>query len=74
MNMTDTVKKIFSAYGFSASPLTDEEIKKCLDAGLTPDDVYNIGCDTHAGFTFESCFIDTMAGNPSVYKRCNAPI
>mgnify|MGYP003137590952 CR=1 FL=1 len=46
MNVVENIKKDFLRYGFSNSPLSDDEIKTLLGmAWLDADDVFDIGCD-----------------------------
>lgn len=44
--MIENIKKDFLRYGFSHSPLSDDEIKTLLGmTWLDADDVFDIGCD-----------------------------
>lgn len=44
------IKQEFARAGFTSCPLTDEEITRCIEAKA---DVYGVGCDTFAGWSFE---------------------
>jgi hypothetical protein len=65
----DSAKKQFAHFGFTGSPLSDEEIAKCHEMGVDP---YGVGCDVNSGFSFEealaanSNIVDEEAAGPEV--------
>lgn len=48
----DLCKTEFATYGFTACPLTDNQINDLFYRGFSTDEVYSIGCDTNAGISF----------------------
>ena len=42
----------FAKYGFIACPLSPRMIQHCIHAGFTIDQIYSIGCDVYAGWSF----------------------
>ena len=52
MNRHDEIKRMFAKYGFHGCPLSSLAIKVCIRRGLSDDQIYSVGCDMFAGFTF----------------------
>jgi len=54
--MSDRIHEVFAKYGFLQCPLSDRMIRHCVSAGLTLDQVYSVGCDVYAGWSFRESF------------------
>lgn len=51
---TYKLKQDFAFYGFTETPLTDEQIEHLFDNGFSIDDAYSVGCDAFCGFDYTS--------------------
>ncbi len=60
----NTVKAKFSRYGFIYSPLTNTQIRMCIDNGLDKDTIYSIGCDVNSDYKFTSLFNEYYNAKP----------
>ena len=58
--MNDKIRELFARYGFLRCPLSDRMIRHCVSAGLTLDQVYGVGCDVYAGWSFRESFEAAM--------------
>lgn len=52
----DEVYNLFAKYGFAGCPLSDRRISYCINAGFSLDQIYSVGCDVYAGFSFLESF------------------
>ena len=52
-----TLKGEFAIYGFSACPLSDDEIAQLMEAGFSIHSAYRIGCDVNAGFSLSEAIL-----------------
>ena len=52
MSRHDEIYNMFAKYGFLVCPLSDLAIKVCIRRGLSNDEIYCVGCDLFAGFSF----------------------
>lgn len=53
LDYLENLKSMFATFGFTDTPLNDEEIVECFYMDLSLDQAYNVGCDVNGGFTFE---------------------
>ena len=52
----DEVHRLFAKYGFVCCPLSYRRISYCINAGFSLDQIYSVGCDVYAGFSFLESF------------------
>jgi len=50
------VHRLFAFYGFTACPLTDDQIGNLYQMGASIDQAYEIGCDIAAGVDADEAF------------------
>lgn len=55
------ISKMFAKNGFIHTPLNYRELVNLWDHGIDLNDVYTIGCDVNAGFSFRVAFIATVS-------------
>ena len=58
----DTAHRLFAFYGFTACPLTDDQIGNLHQMGASIDQAYEIGCDIAAGVDPDRAFNLTLDG------------
>lgn len=49
----DELRALFAQYGFTATPLDNDQMNALRESGATITTAYNVGCDVYAGFVFE---------------------
>jgi hypothetical protein len=52
MNRHQYILQMFARYGFNCCPLSNLAIKVCIRRGMSNSQIYSVGCDMFAGFTF----------------------
>ena len=55
-------QRLFTFYGFTACPLTDDQIGNLHQMGASIDQAYEIGCDIAAGVDADRAFNLTLDG------------
>ena len=58
----ETVQRLFAFYGFTACPLTADQIANVHQLGASIDQAYEIGCDIAAGVDADRAFNLTLDG------------
>ena len=58
----ETAQRLFAFYGFTACPLTDDQIANLHQMGASIDQAYEIGCDIAAGVDADRAFDLTLHG------------
>ena len=58
----ETAHRLFAFYGFTACPLTDDQIGNLHQLGASIDQAYEIGCDIAAGVDADRAFNLTLDG------------